>query len=54
MRVAKDFRLKKEEALSIIKEVASAVKQWRFVASAFGLSRRECDNMASAFVVEEI
>lgn len=54
IRVAKHFRLKKEEALSITKEVASAVKQWGFVASAFGLSQRECDSMASAFVVEEI
>jgi serine/threonine-protein kinase HipA len=35
LRVAKDFRLRKEEALSIIKEVTSAVKQWRKVASAF-------------------
>ncbi len=50
MRVAKDFRLKNEEALSIIKEVASAVKQWRSVASEFGLSKRECDRMSSAFV----
>ena len=48
MRVAKDFRLKKEEALSII-----AVKQWRSVASEFGLSKRECDRMSSAFVWEE-
>lgn len=53
MRVAKDFRLKKEEALSIIKEVALAVKQWRSVASEFGLSKRECDRMFSAFVWEE-
>lgn len=53
MRVAKDFRLKKEEALSIIKEVASAVEQWRSVASAFGLSKRECDRMSSAFVWKE-
>lgn len=53
MRVAKDFRLKKEEALSIIQEVALAVKQWRFVASEFGLSKRECDRMSSAFVWEE-
>ena len=53
MRVAKDFRLKNEEALSIIKEVASAVKQWRSVASEFGLSKRECDRMSSAFVWEE-
>ena len=53
MRVAKDFRLKKEEALSIIKEVSSAVKQWRSVASEFSLSKRECDRMSSAFVWEE-
>jgi serine/threonine-protein kinase HipA len=53
MRVAKEFRLKKEEALSIIQEVASAVKQWRFVASEFGLSKRECDRMSSAFMWEE-
>jgi serine/threonine-protein kinase HipA len=51
-RVAKDFRLKQEEALSIIKEVASAVKQWRSLASEFGLSKRECDRMSSAFVYE--
>ena len=53
MRVAKDFRLKKEEALSIIKEVSSAVKQWRSVSSEFSLSKRECDRMSSAFVWEE-
>lgn len=53
MRVAKDFRLDKEEALSIIQEVASVVKQWRFVASEFGLSKRECDRMSSAFVWEK-
>jgi serine/threonine-protein kinase HipA len=53
MRVAKDFRIKKEEALSIIQEVALAVRQWRSVASEFGLSKRECDRMSSAFVWEE-
>ncbi len=50
MRVAKDFRLQKEEALAIVKEVASSVKQWRSVASEFGLSRQELDRMSSAFV----
>ena len=50
MRVAKDFRVKKKEALSIIQEVSSVVKQWRFVASEFGLSKRECDKMSSAFL----
>ena len=53
MGVAQDFRLKKEEALFIIKEVSAAVKQWRVVASEFGLSKRECDRMSSAFVYEE-
>jgi serine/threonine-protein kinase HipA len=52
MRVAKDFRLNKEEALLIMKEVASAVEQWRSVASEFGLSKRECDGMSSAFALK--
>lgn len=50
IRVHKEFRLKKEEALLIIEAVASSVKQWRFVASSFGLSKQECDRMSSAFV----
>ena len=54
MRVSKEFRLKKDEALLIIKEVASSVKQWRQVAAKFGLSKQECDRMSSAFVYEEI
>ncbi len=49
--IAKEFRLKKEEALSIIKETSFAVKQWRLVASEFGLSKQECDRMSTAFVV---
>lgn len=53
LRVAREFRLKKEEALSIIEEVASSVKQWRCVAAEFGLSKRECDRMSSAFVVQD-
>lgn len=52
MLVAKEFRLKKDEALLIIKEVASSVKQWRQVAAKFGLSKQECDRMSSAFVYE--
>jgi serine/threonine-protein kinase HipA len=48
--VAKDFRLSKNKANEIIKEVSSAVKQWRQVASFIGLSKRECDQMASAFI----
>ncbi len=53
MSVINDFRLNKEEALSIVKEVTLAVKQWRLVASKFGLSKRECDRMSSAFIVEK-
>jgi len=49
MAVAKDFRLSKNKAHEIIKEIGTAVKQWRLVASEFGLSKRECDRMASAF-----
>lgn len=52
MHVAKEFRLKKEEAQSITQEVASAVKKWRELASKFGLSKQECDRMSSAFVYE--
>lgn len=36
-----------------MKEVSSSVKQWREVASKFGLSKQECDRMSSAFVYEE-
>jgi serine/threonine-protein kinase HipA len=50
LSVAKEFRLKKEEALLIIKEVACSVKQWWQVASQFGLSKTECDRMSSAFI----
>lgn len=50
LAVVKDFKLTKEAGLSMIKEVASVVKQWREVAVSFGLSKRECDRMSSAFV----
>jgi serine/threonine-protein kinase HipA len=53
MSVAEEFRVKKEEALSIVKEVTSSVKQWRQVASKFGISKQECDRMSSAFVYRE-
>lgn len=52
LRIAKDFRLNQEEANSIIKEVALSVSKWREIASEFGLSKRECDRMASAFAYE--
>lgn len=50
--VAKEFRLTHAEALLIIDEVNSAVKQWSVVASEFGLSKGECDRMSTAFVFE--
>ena len=53
MTVAKDFRLSKNVAHEIIKEVGNTVKQWRNVASEIGLSKRECDRMASAFENDE-
>jgi serine/threonine-protein kinase HipA len=54
MRVAKDFRLSKDKPCEIIREVSTATKQWRQVASEFGLSKRECDRMASAFEHDEV
>lgn len=53
LSVIKEFRLRKEEALLIIKEVRSAVEEWRNIASDFGLSKRECDIMSSAFEYKE-
>lgn len=50
LAVAKDFRVSKGRAQEIIKEVTSAVRAWRQVAATLGLSKRECDRMASAFV----
>ncbi len=51
LSVIKEFRLKKADALQIISEVRAAVGQWQEVATGFGLSRAECNFMASAFVV---
>jgi len=47
--VAEDFRLSKTQTYKIIEEVKSSVKQWRTIASKFGLSKHECDRMSSAF-----
>jgi len=54
IRVAKDFRVSRDEAASIIREIRTAVKQWRSVASGLGLSAHECDRMASAFIVDDL
>jgi serine/threonine-protein kinase HipA len=50
LSVIKEFKLNKRDALQIISEVRAAVGQWREVAAGFGLSKRECDDMSSAFV----
>lgn len=49
LSVAEDFRLSPDEAKAIIKEVGAGVAQWRDVAQAQALDRREIDRMASAF-----
>ena len=46
--------LNKAQATKIIKDVASAVKQWRKIAVSFGLSKSECACMASAFEHEDM
>jgi serine/threonine-protein kinase HipA len=53
LAVAKDFRLQKKQALDVIKEVSSAIKKWRQIASKLGLSKQECERMSSAFQYEE-
>ena len=49
MEVASEFRVSKPRAQEIIQEVRRAVKRWRSVASNLGLSKAECNRMASAF-----
>lgn len=52
--VIDDFRLTKEQAHQILKEVADAVSSWRDVAKSFGLSKKEIDRMASAFEHDDL
>lgn len=49
LSVSEYFRLTSEEGKAIIKEVGTAVSQWRIIAEGRGLSKREIDRMASAF-----
>ncbi len=53
LSVIEDFRIKKIRAQEIIKEVATAVGEWRTFATQFGLSKKEVDRMASAFEHED-
>jgi serine/threonine-protein kinase HipA len=54
LSVREDFRISKERAILIIKEVAHAVSQWRNVAAGFGLARSEMDRMSSAFEHQDL
>ena len=49
MSVVKEFRIEKERAEEIVKEVAQAVSQWEGVAQSFGIKKRERERMSSAF-----
>lgn len=54
LSVIKEFRLSKEQASKIIKDVVSAVKKWRKIASGFGIPKSESSRMASAFEHEDM
>ena len=54
INVAKEFRVSEKRANEIIKEVSKAVKEWKIVAKNIGLSKKECDYMASAFSYDEM
>lgn len=54
LSVIDEFRIKKTRAIEIIKEVATAVQDWRSVSTHFGLSKKEIDRMASAFEHEDL
>ncbi len=54
LSVIDDFRIKKSRAQKIIREVATAVSEWRPVATQFDLSKKEADRMASAFEHEDL
>jgi serine/threonine-protein kinase HipA len=49
MEVIDHFRIKKAMATQIVSEVGDSVKVWREVALGFGISKKECDIMRSAF-----
>jgi serine/threonine-protein kinase HipA len=52
--VSENFRLNKNEANKIIKEVAKSTAKWREVAKNFDLKKKEIDRMASAFEHEDL
>ncbi len=54
LSVIDEFRLEKNQAYKIVKQVATAVSSWRDIAQQFGLSKKEIDRMASAFEHAEL
>jgi len=51
LEVTPYFRLKKEEALAIIKEVKDAVSSWKTVAQQLGITKQEIELKAKAFQI---
>jgi serine/threonine-protein kinase HipA len=54
LSVISEFRISKDNAVSIVKEVAAAVSKWDSIAKSFGLSAAEIERMASAFEHDDI
>ncbi len=54
LSVIDDFRIDKDRAHEIIREVALAVSEWRNVAKRLGFKKAELDRMASAFEHSEM
>ncbi len=49
LEIISEFRISYIRAKEIISEVKNAVKNWREIASQFGIHKNECNRMASAF-----
>ena len=48
--VAPYFRVKKDEATSIVERLADAISKWNEIATSMGIGRGEQDDMADAFL----
>jgi len=53
LSVAHYFRVSDDDAFTLMKRCVNVVRQWRKVATALGLSEREQNSMASAFMLAE-
>ena len=54
LSIIEEFRLKKQEAITIIKEVASAVLEWKHTAKQLKISEKEIEYMSSAFEHDQL